>query len=291
MLHLGDGWWPYFGWLSRMCACWGLLYDIYLAYQRWFVIQLCINNWFLEIAHVFQSVWTQRKLKNMILKNYKVQVWKFCRRFRFRFGQKGVWTGLNWTSAMLNRSWTSAESSLCRCAEGSGNASETHFSTIFQPFFMILQRGWFTVAIFHSFFTSFFLIFTGRVFSLAVKMREKWIQKQLKNGWKMLPWAPLLYALPPFFSYLIATMPSSLCNTCQPPPPHLTLCHLWHWQHTTTMETGGWRWCDVAVTMDDHNNDQQLRTMWRMRWATMDNHKDAWVLPPPSSYPPSFTLM
>ena len=30
---------------------------------------------------------------------------------------------------------------------------------IFQPFFVILQRGWFTVSIFHSFFTSFFTHF------------------------------------------------------------------------------------------------------------------------------------
>jgi len=37
-----------------------------------------------------------------------------------------------------------------------------------------------------------------------------------------------LYALPPFFSYLIAAMPSGLCNTCQPLPRHLALCHLWH---------------------------------------------------------------
>jgi len=116
MLHLGDGWWPYFGWLSRTCACWGLLYDIYLAYQRWFVIQLCINNWFLEIAHVFQSIWTQKKIEKYDSKKLQgsegsnpnrmhgsgsVQVRKFCRRFRFRFRQKGVWIGLNQTSATL----------------------------------------------------------------------------------------------------------------------------------------------------------------------------------------------
>jgi hypothetical protein len=42
-----------------------------------------------------------------------------------------------------------------------------------------------------------------------------------------------LYAVPPFFSYLIATIPSGLRNTHQPPPHHVTLCHLWHQQHVT----------------------------------------------------------
>ena len=34
-----------------------------------------------------------------------VQVQKICMRFRFRFRKKVVWTGLNWTSAMLGWWW------------------------------------------------------------------------------------------------------------------------------------------------------------------------------------------
>jgi len=74
------------------------------------------KNWFLEIAYVFQSVWTRKKIEkydsqklqgsegsnpNRTHGSGSVQVRKFCRRFRFRFGQKGVWTGLNRTSATL----------------------------------------------------------------------------------------------------------------------------------------------------------------------------------------------
>ena len=46
------------GWLSCMCTCCGLLYNIYMAYQMLFVPQLCINTLFVEIGHVFQSIWT-----------------------------------------------------------------------------------------------------------------------------------------------------------------------------------------------------------------------------------------
>jgi len=104
-----------------------------------------------------------------------------------------------------------------------------------------------------------------------------------------------LYALPPFFSYLIATMPSGLCNTHQPPPRHLALCHLWHWQHMTTAMQWWWRQVD-----DDY-------VMWQWRWMTTTMIDDRgrceeWVrrrqttirtceCSPPSSYPPLFTLM
>ena len=61
-----------------------------MAYQTLFVPRLCINNLFVEIGHVFQSVWTQKKLKNMIWKNckvQKVQTWtERTVRVWFRFG-------------------------------------------------------------------------------------------------------------------------------------------------------------------------------------------------------------
>jgi len=110
MLHPGDGWWPYFGWLSHMCACWGLLYNIYLAYQMWFVLQLCINNWFLEVAHVFQSVWTWKKIEKYVFKNYKVQnvqTWTKCTvQVWFRFGKfvGGSGSGLDKRGSELD--WT-----------------------------------------------------------------------------------------------------------------------------------------------------------------------------------------
>ena len=57
----------------------------------------------------FKAFGHEKKLKNMILKNRKVQkVWTWTEhtvqvwfRFRFRFGQKVVWTGLNRTLATL----------------------------------------------------------------------------------------------------------------------------------------------------------------------------------------------
>ena len=116
LINPSPGWWPYFGCLSCTCTCWGLLYNIYLAYQTLFMPRLCINNLFLEIGHVFQSVWTRKKFEKYDFKkspgsegsnpnrthgSSSVQVRKFCMRFRFRFGRKGVWTGLNRTSAML----------------------------------------------------------------------------------------------------------------------------------------------------------------------------------------------
>jgi len=51
----------------------------------------------------------------------------------------------------------SAESSLCQCAEGSGNASETHFSTIFRDFTKgVIHSSHFSL-IFHFIFFSFLL--------------------------------------------------------------------------------------------------------------------------------------
>jgi len=95
-----------------------------------------------------------------------------------------------------------------------------------------------------------------------------------------------LYALPASFFCLTATMPSGHHNTHQPLPHHpLTLCYLWHWwQHLTTV-TWQW-WCNVAVTMDVHNDNQWPRMMRRMRWATMDNNKDVQVLPSSPCPPP-----
>ena len=57
---------------------------------------------------------------------------------------------------------------------------------IFQPFFMILQRGGFMVAIFHSFFTSFFSHFYCKSFFFGSKNERKmdWktTQKWPKNA-------------------------------------------------------------------------------------------------------------
>ena len=54
--------------LSCTCTCWGLLYNVYLAYQTLFMPRLCINNLFLEIGHLFQSVWTRKKIEKYDLK-------------------------------------------------------------------------------------------------------------------------------------------------------------------------------------------------------------------------------
>ena len=88
-----------------MCTCCGLLYNIYMAYRTLFVPRHCINNLFIEIRHVFQSIWMQKKIEkydfeksqgsegsnpNRTHSSGSVQVQKICTRFRFRFGQKVV---------------------------------------------------------------------------------------------------------------------------------------------------------------------------------------------------------
>ena len=80
----------------------------------------------------------------------------------------------------------SVESSLRRCAEGSGNHSETHFSIIFRDFTKGVIHGSHFSPFFAHFSLHFLLIFTARDFYMAVKTKEKWIEKQLKNGRKTL---------------------------------------------------------------------------------------------------------
>ena len=63
----------------------------------------------------------------------------------------------------------SVESSLRRCAEGSGNHSETHFSTIFRDF----MKGVINGSIFRSFFTSFFSHFYCERFLFDGKNERK----------------------------------------------------------------------------------------------------------------------
>ena len=95
---------------------------------------------------------------------------------------------------------------------------------IFQPFFMILQRGWFMVAIFHSFFTSFFSHFYCKSFFFGRKNERKrdWkmTQKWLKNTTVSTPNIVLLLTTGHVLHvwwiwiilYLIITIPISIVN-------------------------------------------------------------------------------
>ena len=76
----------------------------------------------------------------------------------------------------------SAESSLHQCAEGSGNASETHFSTIFHDFTKgVIHSSHFSL-IFHFIFSHFYWesFFFGS--KNERKMDSKTTQKWLKNA-------------------------------------------------------------------------------------------------------------
>ena len=100
-------------------------------------------------------------------------------------------------------------------------------------------------------------------------------------------------ALPPSFSCLTATTPSGHRNTHRhvTPSPSATLALMTTADdgHVTTMETGGQRWHDVAVTMDNHNDDWRTKDNVKNETGNNGQQHGCASAPPLPLPPPSFT--
>ena len=117
------------------------------------------------------------------------------------------------------------------------------FSIIFRDFTKGVIHGSHFSPFFAHFSLHFLLIFTARDFYLAVKTKEKWIEKQLKNGRKTLLWAPLIVSFTVtvfdsfFMSFLISffwkmeskTSKETTWKTTRKTPFFKNSCHVCFW--------------------------------------------------------------